>query len=70
MAKFRVKNGLYKSGCNRFNLNRNHFGLNVNRYIPIIFTHRKAVPLGYKMNDYDGRIESKSTERLGKIDIP
>nr|DAS69741.1 MAG TPA: hypothetical protein [Caudoviricetes sp.] len=49
MTKFRVKNGLYKSACNRFNLNRSHFSLNVNHYKPIIFTHRKALPLGYKM---------------------
>nr|DAY65204.1 MAG TPA: hypothetical protein [Caudoviricetes sp.] len=49
MTKFRVKNGLYKSDCKHFSLNCNRFSLNVSHYKPIIFTHRKALPLGYKM---------------------
>nr|DAO44451.1 MAG TPA: hypothetical protein [Caudoviricetes sp.]DAQ00043.1 MAG TPA: hypothetical protein [Caudoviricetes sp.]DAV08593.1 MAG TPA: hypothetical protein [Caudoviricetes sp.] len=47
MTKFRVKNGLYKSVCNGFRLNCNHYSLNVKHYKPIIFTHYKALPLGY-----------------------
>lgn len=49
VTKIRVKNGSSKSARKRFKLNSSRFILNTNLYKVIIFTHRKALPLGYKM---------------------